>query len=104
MTSLAGTFRLPLARSDGVDVLNVHGVNLLKSTVLGFDQEEEDNEYKDCTAAGEDQTVVVVNSIGDETGTKKDVSNCHQDTQYSEIVLTRKKSCYRYVSHLFLSS
>lgn len=42
---------------DWVDVLNVHGVNLLKGTVLGFDKEEEDDENKSRAASCENKTV-----------------------------------------------
>jgi hypothetical protein len=60
----------PSARRDGVDVLDVHGVNLLESSVLGLYDEEEDNQDKGSTAASEDETVEVVNVVGNEAGAK----------------------------------
>lgn len=58
----------PLRRGDGVDVLDVHGVNLLEGAVLGLDDKEEDNDSQGSTAASEDETVEVVNRIGDVAG------------------------------------
>lgn len=58
----------PSARRDGVDMLNVHGVNLLESSVLGLDDEEEDNQDKGSTAASEDEAVQVVDIVGNESG------------------------------------
>lgn len=60
----------PLARRDGVDVLHVHGVNLLKSSVLGLDDEEEDNQDEGSTATSEDEAVEVVDVVGDESSAK----------------------------------
>ncbi|KAI6771614.1 hypothetical protein HG531_009239 [Fusarium graminearum] len=48
----------PLGGGNGVDLLDVHGVNLLESTVLGLDDEEEDNGDQGGTASGVDETVV----------------------------------------------
>lgn len=56
------------ARGDGVDPLDVHGVNFLEAAVLGLDDEEEDDEHEGGTAAGKDQAVQVVNLVGDESG------------------------------------
>jgi hypothetical protein len=56
----------PLAGGDGVDLLDVHGVNLLESAVLGLDDEEEDDGDQGSTASGVDETVEVVNGISDE--------------------------------------
>lgn len=61
----------PLGGGNGVDLLDVHGVNLLESTVLGLDDEEEDNGDQGGTASGVDETVVVVNGISDESGAEK---------------------------------
>lgn len=60
----------PSARRDGVDVLNVHGVNLLEGSVLGLDDEEEDNQDESSTAASKDETVEVVDVVGNESGAK----------------------------------
>lgn len=60
----------PLARRDGVDVLHVHGVNLLERSVLGLDDEEEDNQDKGSTATCEDEAVKVVDVVGNESGAK----------------------------------
>ena len=62
---------VPLARSDGVDVLHIHGVNLLQSTVLGLDDEEEDDGDEGSTTSGKDETVEVVDGINDEAGAVK---------------------------------
>jgi hypothetical protein len=61
----------PLGGSNRVDLLDVHSVDLLESTVLGLDNEEEDNGDQGSTASGVDETVVVVNGISDETGAGK---------------------------------
>jgi hypothetical protein len=57
----------PLGGGNGVDLLDVHGVNLLERTVLRLDDEEEDNGDQGSTASGVDEAVVVVNGISDET-------------------------------------
>lgn len=59
---------VPLARGDGVDVLHIHGVNLLQSTVLGLDEEEEDDGDEGGTTSGKDEAVEVVDGINDEAG------------------------------------
>lgn len=60
----------PLAGRDRVDVLHVHGVNFLKGSVLGLDDEEEDNQDEGSTATSEDETVEVVDVVGNESGAK----------------------------------
>lgn len=60
----------PAARRDGVDVLDVHGVNLLESSVLGLDDEEEDNQDEGGTATSEYEAVEVVDVVGNESGAK----------------------------------
>jgi hypothetical protein len=57
----------PLGRSDRVDVLDVHGVDLLESSVLGLDDEEEDDGDEGSTTSGVDETVEVVNGISNES-------------------------------------
>lgn len=57
---------IPLARVNGADVANVHGINLLKSTVLGLNNEEEYNENEDTTAPGKHKAVKVINLVGNE--------------------------------------
>lgn len=47
------------------DVENVHGVNLLKSTAVGFAEEEVDYDCTSETAGGEDITVSVVDGRRD---------------------------------------
>jgi hypothetical protein len=49
-------------------VKQVHGVDLLEAAVLTFDQEEEHDEDKDGTAAGEYQAIQVVDGVGNEAG------------------------------------
>jgi hypothetical protein len=61
----------PLGGGNGVDLLDVHGVNLLERTVLRLDDEEEDNGDQGSTASGVDEAVVVVNGISDETSAGK---------------------------------
>lgn len=60
----------PSAGRDGVDVLNIHGVNLLESPVLGLNDEEEDNQNEGSTATSEDEAIKVVNVIGNESSAK----------------------------------
>lgn len=57
---------IPLARVNGADVAHVHGINLLKSTVLGLDNEKEHNENEDTAASGKYKAVQVVNLVGNE--------------------------------------
>lgn len=73
LSGVLGTVGLanPLGRSDGVDVLDVHGVDLLESSVLGLDDEEEDNCDESSTTSGVDETVEVVNGISDESSAGK---------------------------------
>lgn len=64
-SALSGTAH-PAAGLDGVDVSDVHGVNLLEGAVLGLDDEEEDDGDEGGTASSEDQTVEVVDGLDDE--------------------------------------
>lgn len=59
---------MPLARSDRIDSGEIHGVDLLESAILGLDDEEEDDDHEGCAASSKYETVVVVDSISDETG------------------------------------
>lgn len=86
---------VPLARSDGVDVHHVHGVNLLQGTVLGLDEEEEDDENKDRTTSCKDEAVEVVDGVNDEAGAVK-VSNGFGDTGMA----TYKKEMRKFQSQL----
>lgn len=63
---------IPLGTGDRVDVQDVHRVDLLETSVLGLDHEEEDDHYECHTAASEDQTVEVVDSASDETSEEGD--------------------------------
>jgi len=56
----------PAGGLPGLDVQDVHSVNLLKGTALGLVDEEEDDEDGSETAAGEDVTVTEVNGAVDE--------------------------------------
>lgn len=57
---------IPLGRGDGVDVEDVHGVDLLERTVLGLDDEEVDNNGKTETATTEDETEEPVDRVDDD--------------------------------------
>lgn len=62
----------PAGGLPGLDVQDVHGVNLLKGTALGLVDEEEDDEDGSETAAGEDVTVTEVNGAVDERSEEGD--------------------------------
>lgn len=64
--------RVPLGTGDRVDVQDVHGVNLLKRATLGLAHEEVDDDEEDAERDGEDQTVEVVDLVGDEGGAEGD--------------------------------
>jgi hypothetical protein len=63
---------VPLGAGDRVDVQDVHGVNLLKRAVLRLNHEEIDNEEEDNERDSEDQTVEVVDLVGDHRGEEGD--------------------------------
>lgn len=63
---------VPLAAGDGVDAEDVHGVDLLEGTVLGLDDEEEDEGSKEQARATEDHAVPVVDVVDDEGGEERD--------------------------------
>jgi len=52
-------------------MLHIHGVNLLQSTVLGLNDEEEDDGDEGSTTSGKDKTVEVIDGINDEAGAVK---------------------------------
>lgn len=56
---------ISLARRDGVDVRDVHGVGLLEGAVLGLVEEEEDDNSEHGAACGEDEAVEVADSVDD---------------------------------------
>lgn len=56
---------IPLGAGDGVDVEDVHGINLLERAALGFDHEEVDDDEEREATSSEYETVVVVNVVGD---------------------------------------
>ena len=66
---------VPVLGLDGVDALNIHGVNLLQGSVPGLNHEEEHDHNQSRTASGKDQTVEIVDGVGDETGAEKSVSS-----------------------------
>ena len=63
---LVSLWRLPLGRLARIDVQNVHRVDLLKRSTLRLAEEEVDHDCAEEVAGGEDVTVAVVNSAGDE--------------------------------------
>jgi len=63
---------VPLGGGDGVDAEHVHGVDLLERTVLGLDDEEEDEAGEEQAGATEDETVPVVDVVDDEGGEEGD--------------------------------
>lgn len=58
----------PAGGLPGLDVEDVHGVDLLKSAALGLVDEEEDNENGKEAAGGKDVAVAEVDGVGDEGG------------------------------------
>lgn len=66
----------PLGGGNGIDLLDVHGVNLLESAVLRLDDEEEYNEDEGATTSGVDKTVEVVNGISDEASAETMLVRC----------------------------
>lgn len=63
---------IPVGGGDRVDVQDVHGVDLLKSAALGLNHEEVDNPEQTEARATENQTVEVVDLLGDESGEERD--------------------------------
>lgn len=77
----------------GLDVKDVHGVDLLKSATLGLVDEEEYNENGEEAAGGKDVAVAEVDGVGDEGGEEGDQevpgpvgggSNTHADSAVLE--------------------
>lgn len=62
---------LPAAGVPGADLLLVHGLDLLKTAVLGLDHKEVDESGKGQAAAGEHQAVKVADVVGDGTGEER---------------------------------
>jgi len=62
----------PAGGLPGLDVEDVHGVNLLKGTALGLVDEEEDDEDGGEAAASKDVAVAEVNGAVDEGGEEGD--------------------------------
>ena len=62
----------PAGGLPGLDVKDVHGVDLLKGPALGLVDEEEDNEDGEEAASSEDVTVTEVDGVGDEGGEEGD--------------------------------
>lgn len=60
---------VPLARGDGIDMEDVHGIDFLEASVLRLDEEEVYDEEQCRTAAGENKSVEVIDGISDEPGT-----------------------------------
>jgi hypothetical protein len=57
---------IPLGAGDRVDVEDVHGVDLLERAALGLNHEEVDDNEEEDEGDGEDETVEVVDFVGDE--------------------------------------
>jgi hypothetical protein len=83
----------PASGLPGLDVEDVHGVDLLKGPALGLVDEEEDNEDSEEAASSEDVTVAEVDGVGDEGGEERDEevpgpvgssSNTHADSAVLE--------------------
>lgn len=62
----------PAGRLPGLDVQDVHGVDLLEGATLGLVDEEEDNPDSGKAAGGKDVAVAEVNGAGDEGGEEGD--------------------------------
>lgn len=65
-TILRQARRIPLSAGDRVDVNHVHSVNLLERAALSLDHEEVDDEEEQDEGDSEDETVEVVDAVGDE--------------------------------------
>ena len=63
---------LPGSRLPGLDVQDVHGVDLLESAALGLADKEEDNPDSGKTASSKDVTVAEIDGTGDEWGEEGD--------------------------------
>lgn len=72
MTLLGDLAAIPVAAGNGVDMEQIHGVNLLKRTVLGLNDEEVDDEDEGKATAAEDKTVEVPNVTDNELGEEGD--------------------------------
>ena len=62
----------PAGGLPGLDVEDVHGVDLLEGAALGLVDEEEDNEDSEEAAGSEDVTVAEVDGVVDEGGEEGD--------------------------------
>lgn len=62
---------IPLRRGDWVNSELIHRIDLLQAAVLGFDDEEEDNEDQRSTASGKDQSVEVSDVASDESSEER---------------------------------
>jgi hypothetical protein len=71
-TILAEGRDVKVGAGDGVDVEDVHGVNLLERAALSLNHEEVDDEEQSKTAGTEDQTVEVVDLAGDHRREERD--------------------------------
>lgn len=56
----------PASRLPGLDVQDIHGVDIFEGTALGLVDKEEDDQHGSKAAAGEDVAVVEVDGAGDE--------------------------------------
>jgi hypothetical protein len=61
---------IPLGGGNGVDVEDIHDVDLLERTVFGLDDEEADDNSKAKTAATEDETKESVDVVDDNSTEK----------------------------------
>ena len=57
---------VPFARCDRVNMEDIHGIDLLKTSVFGLNEEEVDDEEQCRTAASEDKSVEIVDGVRDE--------------------------------------
>lgn len=62
----------PAGRLPGLNLEDVHGVNLFQGPALGLVDEEEDNKDGEETAGSKDVTVAEVDGVGDEGGEEGD--------------------------------
>lgn len=65
-------FGAPGGGGERVNVKDVHGVDFLEGAILGLDDKEEDDPEEGEEGTGKDESVVVVDVVGDEGGEEGD--------------------------------